>query len=782
MVKKLIYVKNVARFHHERCDFDLNNFNLIFGENGCGKTTVSAIMHSLAKDEPGYITERKTVDAVGAPEAKILTADGSVLEFTNGAWNGPVESTNIEVFDSHFVNENIYSGHTLSHDHKKRLHRFVIGEHGQRLSDRIDRLDAVSRGISSHISEIETKIEGVISGDNTSVEDFLSLEEVVDVDERLEKAKQEVESQKRATKIRSQDDLTVPSLPEVPFEEVQELLARTIDDISEDAESKVTAHISECMDASGEEWVQRGLSYVEEEECPFCGQGLSRVDLIDAYRSYFSDEYEALKLSVAKMHDEITSSILTQDGWRKVVSCLENNKTQYALWEERIEAGHQIPDDMEKQIENAWARLRNRLLKLLERKKSAPLEPIEIDDKTEDAWNDYQSASSRLKQYGEALRQVNDEIDAFKSDLKEGSLDEAKARLERLKDHRDRHSNRGKDLAERLAQNRECKERVLKEKERVKDVLDDYQSDMLSSCQEEINTFLRQAGAAFRIREAEVGYQGGTANARFSLEVNDQTIGIGNAVTEVGERSFRNLLSEGDKTTLAFAFFCARMNEVDDLSDRVIVVDDPISSLDEHRRNATRDAILDLADRAKQTIVFSHSPRFLVSLSEAFDQDSDSCLLRISKTGNKTSELTDWSEDGLRRKIEDPYFKHFRRLVAFLNKREGDPSDVANSIRLVLEGNLRRRFPDEYGKKDGSLGAFIGLVDDASAGNPLADLQGTDYFEELKAIGDSDYCHDPHHDDSPFLPDPINKTELAAWAERTVRFARALPDSYQSDK
>ena len=88
----------------------------------------------------------------------------------------------------------------------------------------------------------------------------------------------------------------------------------------------------------------------------------------------------------------------------------------------------------------------------------------------------------------------------------------------------------------------------------------------------------------------------------------------------------------------------------------MIVVDDPISSLDEHRRNATRDAILDLADRAKQTIVFSHSPRFLASLSEAFDQDSDSCLLRISKTGNKTSELTDWSEDGLRRKIEDPSF------------------------------------------------------------------------------------------------------------------------------
>lgn len=284
MLNKIIYIKNVARFKYERCDFNLSSFNLVFGENGCGKTTLSAIMHSVAKDEPGYITERNTVDENGAPEAKILTTDGGVLEFTNGSWNGLVESLNVEVFDSHFVNENIYSGHTLSHDHKKRLHRFVIGERGQGLSDRIDRLDAVSREISSHISKIETKIKGVVSSETLSVEDFLGLEQIDDVDTEIEKAKREVESQRKATKIRNQNDLTVPSLPEVPLEEVQELLKRTIDDISEDAESRVTAHISKCMDASGEQWVQRGLPYVEDEECPFCGQGLSGVDLINAYK------------------------------------------------------------------------------------------------------------------------------------------------------------------------------------------------------------------------------------------------------------------------------------------------------------------------------------------------------------------------------------------------------------------------------------------------------------------------------------------------------------------
>ncbi|WP_103028555.1 AAA family ATPase [Salinibacter altiplanensis] len=778
MLKKLIYIKNVARFQHERCDFDLKDFNLVFGENGCGKTTVSAIMHSVAKNDPGYITERKTVDSSSDPEAKILNGDGKVLEFTNGSWVGPVDSADVEVLDSHFVNENIYSGHTLSHDHKKRLHRFVIGERGQKLSDRIDRLDTVSRRLSRHIANIETKIEGEITSHDLSVDDFLALEEADDIDAQVQQVEQDVESQKKATKIRKQKGLRIPSLPEVPFEDIRELLRRTLDDVAEDAESRVTDHISRCMDPNGEKWVQRGLSYVKEEECPFCGRDLSEVGLIDAYRSYFSDEYEALKSSVARMHDQVVSSLLTQDGWRKVTSRLDNNRTQYDHWEERIEVNYQIPDGLEEEIEKTWTQLRNGLSKLLERKKSTPLEPVEIDEKTETVWEEYESLGNRLSQYEDTVREVNEEIGAFKSELEEGSLEEARARLGQLKDRRSRYSDRGKSLVKRLVQNRERKVQVLEEKGQVKEDLDDYQTDVLSSCQEEINTFLRQAGATFRIREAEVGYQGGTANARFSLEVNEQTIGIGNAVTEVGEQSFRNLLSEGDKATLAFAFFYARMNEIDDLSDRVIVIDDPISSLDEHRRNATRNAILDLADRARQTIVFSHSPRFLASLLGEYDQDSDSRLLQTRKTGDKTSELTSWSEDELERKIENPYFKHFRSLVTFVNKREGDPSSVANSLRHVLEGNLRRRFPDEYAKKDGSVGAFIGLVEDADDDNPLAGLQGTDYFEELKTISNSDYCHNPHHDDSPFLPEPINETELATWANRTVRFARALPNDY----
>jgi wobble nucleotide-excising tRNase len=370
---------------------------------------------------------------------------------------------------------------------------------------------------------------------------------------------------------------------------------------------------------------------------------------------------------------------------------------------------------------------------------------------------------------------VNEKIEAFKSGLESGSVAEARADLALLEDCQTRHGEVGRDLSERLRLNRSRKKRIEEAKDEAKEELGEYQRQILSSCQEGINEFLRKAGADFRIRDAEVGYQGGTANARFSIEINREKIGLGNAVTEVGEQSFRNLLSDGDKNTLAFAFFYARIKQISDLDNRAIVIDDPISSLDEHRRGATRNAILELADRCKQIIVLSHSPRFLSNLWGESDKSINLDLFQIRKTGERTSKLMGWGEDEMMRKVQDPYFRHFERLVAYESTRQGDPVDVAHSIRHVLEGNLRRRFPDRYKRKDGSIGSFIGMVQEAEYDDPLYNLQGTDYFEELREIADSEYCHGSHHSDDPFLSEPINENQLYACVKRTIHFARGLP-------
>jgi len=732
-------------------------------------------MHSIAKDEPGFIEERATVDRGGTPEAKVLTVNKDQLHFKNRSWNGPVERIDINVFDSHFINKNIYSGNTLSHDHKKRLHRFVIGEKGQDLSDRIERLDSISRNTANHIRQIEKDINREIESDGLTINEFLKLPKPEDLEKEIEEARAVVEGLKKASDIQEKDDLERPTLPEIPLDEIKAVLATTLDDISESAESKVSEHISHCMDEGGEEWVETGLAYLQDDECPFCGQDLQGVDLIEAYRDYFSEEYANLKSSVADVLQQVKTDVLPQGGWRSVDSAVDKNQSRHEFWEQHIDASHQVPSELSEQVEEVWNALRGALVDLLEKKKSAPLDSIQIVQNTKEALDAYDSFRDRMDDYRGIVSDVNEKIEAFKSELRSGSVAEAKADLAHLEDCQTRHGDVGRDLCERLQLNRSRKETIEEAKDEAKEQLGKYQRRILSSCQEGINEFLRKAGADFRIRDANVGYQGGTANARFSIEINQEKIGLGNAVTKVGEQSFRNLLSDGDKNTLAFAFFYARIKEASDLDDRIIVVDDPISSLDEHRRGATRNAILDLADRCKQIVVLSHSPGFLSNLWEESDADGELDLFRIQKTGEKTSKLTEWEEDELRRKVQDPYFHHFERLVAYQSKRQGDPVDVAHSIRHVLEGNLRRRFPDRYKREDGSIGAFIGMVKDAADDDPLSDLQGTDYFEELQEIASSEYCHDPHHSDDPFLPEQINENQLATCAKRTLQFARGLP-------
>ncbi len=776
MIEKILRLKNIARFHDEGYgEFSLGELNLIYAENGNGKTTLSSIMHSIAKDEPGFIKERATVNKEGDPEVKLLTSSKDQLHYDGDNWSGPTEDARIDVFDSYFVNSNIYSGHTLSHDHKKKLHRFVIGEKGQYLSKRIDRLDKVSRRLAKHISKIEERIKGVVERDGLEVDEFIDLPDIDDVDEKIKRKSSLVDDLKRADELQEKNGLEQPSLPEIPDEEIKTQLQKTLSDVSKDAESKVEEHLSQCMDGGSEEWVKTGMTFLQDEECPFCGQNLEGVDLIEAYKGYFSKEYDSLKSSVESLLDRVTSDILPDSRWNSVDSTFDQNQSRYDFWKERIDASHQIPTETREQGQKVLNDLREVLSTLLQKKKAAPLEPVEFGDEATEALDTYRSLRDQLEAYAEEVSEVNSKIESFKSELESGSRTEAEKKLARLKDCRTRHSEIGRDLSKRLLLNRSRKERIEEAKDEAKDQLEDYQESVLDSCQKGINEFLYKAGADFRIRDAKVSYLGGTANARFSIEINQKKIGLGNAVTEVGEQSFRNLLSSGDKTTLAFAFFYARIKEVPDLDERTIVVDDPISSLDQHRRDATRNAILELADSAKQLIMLSHSPRFIWSVWQEHDDDSTPHFFKIKRTGDKTSSLSEWEKARLERKLQDPYFHDFERLIAYKENREGEPERVAKSIRPVLEGNLRRRFADYYGKEDGSVGAFIGKVEDANDDNPLSGLQDTDYLDELDKIRKSAYCHDPHHDDDPFLPEQISENELATWVKRTIKLCRGLP-------
>jgi hypothetical protein len=53
-------------------------------------------------------------------------------------------------------------------------------------------------------------------------------------------------------------------------------------------------------------------------------------------------------------------------------------------------------------------------------------------------------------------------------------------------------------------------------------------------------------------------------------------------------------LSDSEKRTLAFAFFLAKLKNDDNLSQKIVILDDPFSSFDSNRREKTIQLFRDL--------------------------------------------------------------------------------------------------------------------------------------------------------------------------------------------
>ncbi len=77
---------------------------------------------------------------------------------------------------------------------------------------------------------------------------------------------------------------------------------------------------------------------------------------------------------------------------------------------------------------------------------------------------------------------------------------------------------------------------------------------------------------------------------------------------------------EGDKRTLAFAFFIATVNSDPDLAKKLVIIDDPMCSLDANRKSQTKEILRFISTRAEQLIVLAHDPFFIRDLKEVLSQ------------------------------------------------------------------------------------------------------------------------------------------------------------------
>jgi len=763
MLSKIISIENVGRFADYQCagDVQLRKLNVIYADNGRGKTTLATILRSLKTGDGSLIQGRRTLGTSGEPRVKLLF-DNSIIAFANGAWSGDLPD--LEVFDEAFIAGNVYSGSQVDHIHKRNLHGFVAGAQGVKLAQKVDSLDTENREKATEIREKGREIRQHIL-DSMEVSEFLDLDPPP---EGAIAAKQsEITALEAAERIAEKSILKPVALPEIPMTSLKELLAATVAGVSREAAQRVQEHIARCMDGQGENWIESGLDYVEDSNCPFCGQSLVGNDLAEAYQLYFDEAYGDHQQRIEGFSQTIRQ-LLSEDRILELQESIASNDELSEFWKGQVDA--KCPEvDFETMIKKPWQDLRARLLRALEQKAAAPLEESQPDEALEAAYRACISRShAAVDGYNKIVEVVNELIEEKKEETKAGSLAHARKVLERLKDQRTRHSPGVAQLCQEYWDLCKEKDDLETAKTNAKNDLDDYADKIIEDYGPSLNKHLSACGTGFRIVELDRNYLGGKPRADYCIEIDGEHVDLGSADTPVDQPCFKNTLSSGDKSALAFALFITKLKQDPDLEDKIVIVDDPASSLDAHRRSYTCHQIAWLSRYCKQVIVLTHSARLARDVCDTA-RDVSTKTLWIKRDGDHSAiDNLDIFE-----KTQGEYFKNYFDIAGYL---EGGPSDdahmrsVARCIRPVLEGYLRVRFPREFGAGE-QLGDFIRKVREAEQGDALFSLKPR--TADISQI--NSYSSRYHHDQNPHADlELISDGELKAWANRTLDFVSSV--------
>src|SRR5690606_27000194 len=130
---------------------------------------------------------------------------------------------------------------------------------------------------------------------------------------------------------------------------------------------------------------------------------------------------------------------------------------------------------------------------------------------------------------------------------------------------------------------------------------DQYRVNVFPDYETAINTYLQRLGAGFRLGSVtSVNTRGGSSCSFRVISINTP---VSFPAGTAGDPSFRSTLSAGDRNALALAFFFVSLDRDPALAQKIVVIDDPMTSLDEHRSLTTVQETGRLVNRVSQVIV-----------------------------------------------------------------------------------------------------------------------------------------------------------------------------------
>lgn len=676
-IRKISKIKNFGSFENFLWPTDLPEFkknNLLYGKNGSGKTTLS---HFLQCSEKSKFPD----DFSPAPSMEITTTQGNVSDLTT-------LSGKIKVFNTYYISDNLFwdAGHANN--------LLWLGQANIEIQNAIEKLDREIGQLNDEVPALEKnktessiKLEKFLTDHSRNIRTLLGYDQSEYQKTHLKKdydniiagtimavslSDEECSTKQELAKSNlTESELQSCSSSKLNLKGVSSLVKDLLRE-----EIIPTNKIEElAQNPALQKWVKDGLSHHNKAgECKFCKQPHLTEQRLQDLRGFFDDVQEKF---LSKLKSEISNlgrlALSVEDG------SIEKAKITSSYATENQGALSFYKKQCKEIVE-----IIQLLSSLLENKENSPYSKFDDDcgkieniqwDKLEES---YVSCISKIN---EIRDKHNQHVRNFENNKKNAQREIILHLVLQRKDEYDALISDAKRSLEKQVsssldlKNKTSERAALKSKISSSHKAADF-----------INNLIKQMGHSHIKLDYDDGKQ-----AYFLKR--------GGAIAK--------RLSEGEKTSIAFAHFIASLGEKEfDKSKSVIVIDDPISSLDANACYFIYGLVRALEKEVNQLFLMTHNHQFFILLMRHFRgrEYGHYEIHRLSPPNSEVGYSTILKMEERKTKYYTEYNYLFSQIHNAANEIKAGTLvefdrlySLMNCSRKLLEAFLGFKYPHELG-------------------------------------------------------------------------------------
>ena len=595
-IKKISASEGVFRdFSWEESCPDFAKYNVIYGLNGTGKTVLS---NYLLDEGEG----KKIVDG------EWFKVEGDSIE-NLAVFNKRYVSLNFFINDQRQIKGIIKSGIVLGEEEKEKQDKIKI------LNEKFEKLESKKTNIEKEISDRAKNIKDFFAGtiygnkrdilnyNKTKFEeklknvDISNIRNMILIDNDFE----------RYNNIRNQLNrkdaialIKIDDLEKFEYNDICKILADTPNGISIDRLVGLEEELSS--------WIRKGFDIHKEDKkfCEFCTNKLPN-NLIDNLKKHFDDDTIIQEENLRWQMEEIDNKINFLNKISNEIKILS-----FSDEERKNKISQQI--------------------KFYKKEKSIYIENIltiknKLNEKIHNIYSIVELENSYFKSqcYDDSFRQIinkiNEIITSF-NDAQRNIENDKKIAVEKILDHK-------------FAVECDAFVKFVKER-KVNNLCDDFSFntpiESINCCLEKLNLNKNELQKELDEKKYDTEYFAENINQALSaflggsnlrLKANKEKM-LGYYITRNNERAEPESLSEGEKTFITFLYFLLSLERGYEISGdaskekNLIVIDDPVSSLDDVNFYDIFTFMKERISAAQQVIILTHNFNFLRRINQWF--------------------------------------------------------------------------------------------------------------------------------------------------------------------